>query len=306
MTHPTRLQTCVVLAATLAIVGCAGAAAADTTREEGDLEGILDVGPAALTAVGGGLTIGGVVLAAAPDVPGQPLWRGHPVRIALTANLLTTGIPTFVVGMVQTGVGTSAVDDVHHLAAWRRASSAKALHLPYLLTGMVMTSVWMSFAVHGENAELIADERLYLLPIAGVATLATGLGLAAMGDSASAELYGHESGWDDKPGRLLLKSGVAFVAAGGVAVALGGITFMPLELTFGGDGSFSSRVMLTGLPFLIAGVPMMLAAIQRCQYAERQHPGISRADRPRPRLMGVAPLHDPRTRTYGLSASWSF
>lgn len=306
MTNSTGIRTTAALAVTVAITLFAGTAVAGTTAEGEELDPISLAGPSVLTALGGGLTIGGVVLAAAPDVPGQPLWRGHPVRIALTANLLTTGIPTFVVGMVQTGVGTSAVDDVRYLAAWRRASAAKALHLPYLLTGMVMTSVWMAFAVHGENAQWIADERVYLLPIAGVATLSTGLGLAAMGDSASAELYGHESGWDDKPGRLLLKSGVAFVAAGGVAVALGGITFMPLELTFGGDGSFSSRVMLTGLPFLIAGVPMMLAAIQRCQYAERQHPGISSADRPRPRLMGVAPLHDPRTRTYGLSASWSF
>ena len=305
MTNSNRKPTPAILAFALAAL-FAGTAAAHTTDGGEDLDLVSIAGPTALTALGGGLTIGGVVLASAPDVPYQPLWRGHPVRIALTANLLTTGIPTFVTGLVLAGKGTSEVDDLRHLAAWRRAKAAKILHLPYLLTGMVMTSVWMSIAVHGENARWIADERVYLLPIAGVATMATGLGLAAMGDQASAEVYGHESGWDDKPGRLLLKSGVAFVAAGGVAVALGGIAFMPFELSLGGDGDFSSRVMLTGLPFLIAGVPMMLAGIQRCQVAERQHPGISRVDRPRPRLLGVAPMHDPKTKTVGLSASWSF
>ena len=306
MTNSNRKPTPAILAAAAAVSLFAGTAAAHMTDGGEDLEPISIAGPTALTALGGGLTLGGVILASAPDVPGQPLWRGHPTRIALTANLLTTGIPTFVTGLVLAGKGSSEVADVRYLGAWQRAKAAKVLHLPYLLTGMVMTSAWLTVAVHGGNARWIADDRVFLLPVAGVATLVTGLALAASGDQASAELYGHEPGWDDEPGRLLLKSGVAFVAAGGATVALGGLTFMPLELSLGGDGAFSSRVMLTGLPFLIAGVPMLLAGIQRCQIAERQHPGVSRVDHPQPRLLGVAPIHDPRTKTVGLSAAWSF
>ncbi len=266
----------------------------------------LDAAPpgsaAAATGIGAGLVAGGMVVAGLPDRTGEPLYRSHPVRIALTANLLAVGIPTLVTGSAQLGVGYREVGNPAHLETWRRASAAKVLHLPYLISGMVMNIAWLSIVLHNPGATFIGEERTFLLPIAGVASMATGLGLAATGDAAAAELWGSDGGWDDAPGRLLLKSGVALWATGAAGMIIGGALLMPLEASFGGDGSMGGRVMLTAAPFLAAGVPMTLAGAARVNRAG----GVAARGRPGrgPTLIGFAPLGEPDVR--GLSATWIF
>ncbi len=299
----------------LAIAAGAGADHDAETRDDPDLlsdpewatpDRVPPAGPAALMAIGTATYLGGFVAAAAPD-ESRVFYQGHPVRIALAANLMTVGIPTAVVGGVLLGKGYSEVDNPTNLETWRRAEAAKRLHLPYLIMGLLMTGTGVGMGVWGTPADEMARSGLWVIPLAGSSTLTAGLALSAMGDAAAADLFGRESSWDDAPGRLLLKAGVAFLAVGGGAAAVGGLLCMPFELAVGGDGTFSGRVALTGLPFLVAGVPMLVAGIQRIQRAEREHPGFSRAPGRRgPTLVAVAPLHDPRTGTTGLSMSWVF
>lgn len=260
--------------------------------------------PAALMALGTGLYLGGFASAAVPDA--GYLHRGHPVRIALTVNLLTVGLPTAVAGGILLGRGYSEVDNPNNLETWRRAEIGKQLQLPYVIMGLAMTGTGVGMVVWGTPLDDMARSGEWLIPFAGISTLTAGLLLSAMGDAAAGELFGREHSWDDAPGRLLAKAGVAFMAVGGGAVALGGLVVMPFELAFNGDGSLASKLMLTGAPFLAAGVPMLIAGIQRSQRAERQYPGIARTDRPRPSLLGIAPLHDPHTGTTGLSMTWAF
>lgn len=260
--------------------------------------------PAALMALGTGMYLGGFVSAVAPG--DGVLYRGHPARIVLTVNLLTVGLPTAVGGGILLGRGYSEVDNPNNLETWRRAEFGKELQLPYVITGLAMTGTGVGMGVWGIPPGDMLDSGLWLIPFAGASTLTAGLLLSAMGDAAAGELFGREPSWDDAPGRLLMKAGVAFMATGGGALALGGLVVMPFELAFDGDGSFAGKLMLTGAPFLVAGVPMLIAGIQRTQRAERRYPGIARTGRPRPALLGIAPLHDPHTGTTGMTMTWSF
>jgi hypothetical protein len=260
---------------------------------------------AGLTAIGGGLIAGGFVLAGAADGAGIARHRGHPVRVALMANLLATGIPSAVTGTIQLAHGSRGVANPANVETWRRATAGKALHMPYVITGIAMNVAWLSIVLHFPGEDFIWQEGTYLLPIAGLATLSTGLALAAAGDSAAARLYGRDGEWDDKPGRLLLKSGIAMLATGGAGLVIGGLLCMPFELSFSGDGSFSARIMLTGMPFVLAGIPMTIAGALRCKRADRDQPLVeSRTQRRRPVLVGIGPMGGDRT--HGLTASWVF
>ncbi len=253
-------------------------------------------GAAGRTALGGSLTVAGIVMV--PMTTEYVLSRddfGTPFIALTIPTLMIPGIPTLILGTAQLAAGNSAVSNPAHLGAWGRAEAGKALALPYLLTGGLIGGIGLASAVTMGVNLVYNDAPSYILPALGFAVFGTGLVLTIDGDNAYRELWGKEDVGDELPGTMLLGGGVLCLSMGtGILAALTPL----MRVQSYGTGNELAPVMvssITGVAYMAGGIALLAAGASRMAVArsgQTTSPQTSRV-----RIDGFSPIYDPYSET---------
>lgn len=264
-----------------------------------------DSGAAGRTALGGGLTVAGIVMV--PMTTEYVLGRddtGTPFIALTIPGLMIPGIPTLVLGTAQLAAGSSSVTNPAHLAAYNRAEAGRVLALPYMLTGGLLGGIGLASAVTLGVNMVYNDFPAYMLPAVGFAIFGTGLAFAIDGDNAHRELWGKEDVGEDLPGSILLGGGVLCLSMGtGILAALTPI----MRFQSYGTGNELAPVMvssLTGVAYMAGGIAMLAAGASRMAVARSGQVAVPQASRVR--IDGFSPIYDPYTQTTGVALQGRF
>ena len=224
--------------------------------------------------------------------------QNGPAPVAVGMNLLVAGIPTFIVGTVQLGLGDSRVSARANLELWRMENAARILQMFFLIPGVAMNAIGLTMAISDGFWEASGT----LLSI-GTTLSVTGFVLSAVGDHTAGQLAGREMDVEYTPGRLLMAAGVVHLVTG-VMLLGSGAAGAALSLALSGDGSFGAPYAIAGIPYLVGGITMMVVAKGRMNSPRTIV--RSQLDPHRPVLVGITPMIDVQAGTRGLSLAWKF